>query len=124
MRLTYDRTADTAYVRLHDAPSIDHSEALDADRRVDYADGEPVGGEFLHVQRGVRTDGLPTTLLAAASVIGPLAQLLQSIDAPSAQLVVPEADEAGERRMWSRLGLRSLAREWDTEADRLYDRLR
>jgi len=59
MRVTYDRGADWASVSLRATPPVDRTEALDADRRVDYADNKPIGAEFLYVQAGVRTGAFP-----------------------------------------------------------------
>lgn len=36
---------------------------------------------------------------------------------------VDGGDDGSERADWSRLAMRSLARDWDSEADRIYDRL-
>ncbi|GEM_PF-1321414 len=45
---------------------------------------------------------------------------------PVDEEAIPSDDEGDadlERAAWSRLSLRSLARDWDSEADRIYDRL-
>ena len=77
--LSYDREADTIYVRLRDVPSVEKREDIGDGRLVDYAGGEPVGVEFRHVQRGIRTDALPDILAAVAAIAAAFAALVRSL---------------------------------------------
>ncbi len=59
MQLDVDRSADAAYVTIHQRP-VDRTQELDAQRLVDYdAQGDIVGIEFLAVRQGVDLSGLP-----------------------------------------------------------------
>lgn len=124
VQLTYDRSADTLFVRLREAHVMDHEEDVGADRRVLYAGSAPVGLEFRNVHRGISTDNLPETVTPFAVAAASFVRVLLDWNDATSEPASAEGDEENERLAWSRLGLRALARDWDSEADRIYDQLR
>ncbi len=92
--LTYNREADTIYVRLRAVSAVERTDEVGDGRRIDFVGDEPVGLEFLHVRRGIRTDGLTAALAMLAVAAAAFVVATQSLEtSPSRPPAPTEADD-------------------------------